>query len=387
MIFGSGYYLSTVSEYTQLLIYLPLLWVVFELFSLAITKKTIYLSKKNILAVLFLLFPILLQLLMGFTFGSSEIKYIVIIIFAFFISSTVDYAKYIKSFVYVIIILSLFAIIGFAIFSTSILNVIPTVQNYNGYTYYSGYFFSGIKYGDNIFYERLQGAFWEPGLLATYIALALFFIKKTYFKSKITYAFSVVLLVVTMLLSRSGAGIIMLVMILVIRLFDNKTVSAGLTATICVSLTLFFLFGESILKYLNQYLFVKLQGDGVVTVLNRLNSIIADITIFINNPFGVGFSGYSKSIVDFSLVSSAGTSTLTSFLARFGILGIFNICFWISALHGICKSKKFISYWGSMCLFLLILLKEPHATLLIMNCLIFYNSQFMTNRQGILICN
>lgn len=381
IIFGSGHYLSTVSEYTNLLILLPLVWMIFALAIACFKQTNLYLQKKNAITLVLLVFPVLIYSVVNLTFGFSEAKYIIILLFVACVCATVEYQTFIKQYVRIMVFISISAIIGYILSFTPLLDILPRIENYNGYEYYSAYLFSGMRYQTNAFYDRIQGMFWEPGILATYTIIALFFIKKVHFKNQTTYISSIILLVVTLLLTKSGAGIILLILLAVIKLFENRIVSNKSTVIICLLIIMLLVFGEVTMQYVDNYLFAKLLNDDSTSIVYRLNSIPIDLLVFWGNPFGVGLSEYSKIVSNYNGMVSSGTSTLTTFLAEFGVMGFFHLFFWISSIHKMSKSKNFIVYWGSMCLFIFILLKEPHGTLILMNCFIFYNSYFIQSNK------
>jgi len=384
IIFGSGYYLSTVSGYTNLLILLPILMIVSGLIDAYLLRKELRVYKNHLILLPIFLLPIFVQSLLNLEFGFSELKYIVIIIFCYYITRTIDYETFLKQFVNVMAFISISAILGyFVLCFTPLSNFFPTVLNYNNYTYYSGLLFSGISYQAGVVHDRLQGLFWEPGVFATYITLALFFIKKEHYKTTFFYVSTVVLFIITLILTQSGAGILMLILILVIKLFRERQISNRIVLTVtCLIIALIPLLSDLAIGFLNDNLLEKVLDVQNVSILHRLNSILIDIHVFIFNPIGVGVSNHSSIAGEYGSLVSAGTSTLTTFLAEFGVLGIFHMVFWIASILRISKHRSFIVAFATFILFMFILIKESHQTLIIMNCLIFYNSYlFKTNEE------
>ena len=384
IIFGSGYYLSTVSEYTFLLVLLPLLAIGYALIEACILRKELKLYRNHIILLPIFILPVIVHSILNLSFGFSEIKYIIVIIFCYIVTRTIEYNFFIKQFVRIMAVICILAIFGYLLLSlTPLTKIFPTVQNYNNYTYFCGIVFSGITYQKGIMYDRLQGLFWEPGVFATYISIALFFAKREHFKRTFFYVSTIVLFVLTLLLTQSGAGILMLALLLVIKIFREREVSNRIILTVvCLFIMVIPLLSDFAISFLNENLLDKIFDVHNVSILHRLNSIPIDIHVFLMNPIGVGVSNHSSVAGEYGGLISAGTSTLTTFLAEFGVFGIFHMCFWIASIYRISKHKSFIVGWVTFILFMFILLKESHQTLILMNCLIFYNSYlFKTNEE------
>ena len=121
---------------------------------------------------------------------------------------------------------------------------------------------------------------------------------------------------------------------------------------------------------------VKLNDTSNVSNFMRTNAVLVDLQIAWNHfPFGVGIAQYAPEVAKFnSTLQSSGTSTITTYLAEYGVLGIPVVLIWIKALFQIADSRKFVTRLATLLMFLTILTKEPHGNLLFMNCILLYST-------------
>lgn len=128
---------------------------------------------------LFLLTAYLIAIVLLFSGISSVVgKQVILYFCAMLIVSICSWHNFKKAFVKTMVVVACFALIGYALQFTQIIDLLPTVVNYNGTEYVNGIIFSIIKYAYSGLTERLHGLFWEPGLFATYLAIAIVFLKK-----------------------------------------------------------------------------------------------------------------------------------------------------------------------------------------------------------------
>lgn len=183
-------------------------------------------------------------------------------------------------------------------------------------------------------------------------------------------------------MTKSGAGIAMMPLILIIKLTDRKDEELSLRRNVllCGVLILIFIIGQIgsdvIDQWLNDYLLVKLNDTSNVSNFMRTNAVLVDLQIAWNHfPFGVGIAQYAPEVAKFnSTLQSSGTSTITTYLAEYGVLGIPVVLIWIKALFQIADSRKFVTRLATLLMFLTILTKEPHGNLLFMNCILLYST-------------
>lgn len=335
---------------------------------LLIGKKTFALTAYLIVIVLFF----------GEISSVAE-KQMILYFCAMLIVSVCDWCDFKKTFVKTMVVISCLSLIGYALQYTPLIDLLPTVVNYNGTEYVNGAFFSVIKYTYSGLTERLHGLFWEPGLFATYLAIAIVFLKRENTKK---YWLTLALFVVCLIMTKSGAGIAMMPLILIIKLTDrtDNELSVRKNVMLCIVLVLIFVIGQVgsdiIDQWLNDYLLVKLTDTSNVSNFMRTNAVLVDLQIAWNHfPFGVGIAQYAAEVAKFnSTLQSSGTSTITTYLAEYGIFGIPIVIVWIKALFQISDSRKFITRLATLLMFLTILTKEPHGNLLFMNCILIYST-------------
>ena len=311
--------------------------------------------------------------------SSVSIKQVVLCCCAMLIVSVYDWHNFKIIYIKVMAVISCFSLFGFAVQHSSLINLLPTIVNYNGIEYINGILFSIIKYKYSGPTERLHGLFWEPGLFATYLAIAIIFINRENTKR---YWLTLVLFVVCLIMTKSGAGIAMMPLILISKLTEKRNLEFSLIKKVifCVSVIMLFAIvqiGTDIIKqWINNYLFVKLNDTSNISNFMRTNSILVDLQIAWNHfPFGVGITQYATEVAKFSSTfPSSGTSTITMYLAEYGVFGIPIIAIWFVALFKISDSQNFIAKLAIFLIFLIILTKEPHGNLLFMNCILMYSS-------------
>ena len=294
---------------------------------------------------------------------------------AFLISRLFNFNKFVKYYQVCIFVLTLFAILVFLYtFITGLdYSFFPLFYSSKGRAFYN-YFFLSFQFGES----RMQGLFWEPGLLATFLLLALSF--EILFRKKIRKIFFIVYLL-GLLLTFSTFGYLCLTLVLI--LLVNKKISnfwiAGLLYILLFgSVTSFLVFSNDIIPLLSKYLpsvFGKLEQKGRIIIFggDRLNSIRFDFECWLKNPiFGNGMAKMNEYYAEAALTQNlhSQTSTLTYYLAEFGILGL---AFPVFFLLGLFFSKK-IELEDKIIfsiLYLLILFKEPHQGILFDYVLMF----------------
>ena len=217
--------------------------------------------------------------------------------------------------------------------------------------------------------ERLMGPFWEPGLYASMSIIALLLNGK---KVKIFTSFKQrlidIILSVCILLTMSTAGYILLLIVFCIRILQNvkkkSVLFIVLFTLLIISLILLTIFIDDIILYLSQLspkIFGKLTFESL-SKTTRLNGPIVDMSIFFQSPIcGVGMKTYLQEWPTFAHLYNveSRTSTITYFLANYGMLGILYV---FTLLRGVFKQKGIDITVKTLILivFISILSKEPH---------------------------
>lgn len=283
---------------------------------------------------------------------------------AFLIARLFSFDKFIKYYQVCIFVLTIFAIIVFVftLIAGTNYSIFPLFNSGKGSIFYN-YFFLTFQYRE----ARMQGPFWEPGLFASFLLLALSF--EILFRKKIRKIFFLTYLL-GLILTFSTFGYLCFAVVLIL-LINRKVENIWLTAffylLIFGAVISFTVFQKEIVPLLSKWMptvFSKLMVNGKIVIFggDRINSIVFDFQCWLKSPiFGNGMAKMSQYYATEAIEKNihAQTSTLTYFMAEFGILGL---TFPVFLILGIFFSKKieledkiFVTI-----LYLLIMFKEPH---------------------------
>ncbi|WP_140157784.1 hypothetical protein [Arenibacter amylolyticus] len=306
---------------------------------------------------------------------SLNIKFLLVISFSYMFCLFVSFNDFIKFYLKTLKVISIISLIGYSILNyTSLTIPLGTFKNINDVEYYNGIVFFAIKsfseYGNDGF-ERNIGAFWEPGLFATTLLIAIVF---ELWKNKINKV-NIIIFLIALYTTKSTFGYIMvlpIVAIIMSKKIKTKRNIIILNTFFIGILTFSVNYLNDILVHLsslNPILFSKLVTESA-SVNERIESPLINLEIFKNNIlFGAGIGNIENLFI--SLTESSQTSTSTYFLATFGILGISYTLFFI---YGILSFKKV--NLTSRLMFLIIILtqinKEPHMYFTLTFILMFY---------------
>ena len=297
------------------------------------------------------------------------------IICAILIADLLNFEKFVKYYQISIFILTLFAIFIFlyTLISGANFSIFNTF-NSGKETVFFNYYYLSFQYVE----KRMQGIFWEPGMLASFLLLALSF--ELIFRKKVRPLFVIVFLL-GLILTFSTFGYLCFAFVII--LFVNKKVRKFWVA----ALLYFIVFGSlmAIIAFPNQVIaplvkwlpdvFGKLAKNGTISffVDDRSRCISFDIQCWLQNPiFGNGMSKMTSIYEDAALSYGihAQTSTLTYYLAEFGILGLTFPAFFIAGLFSY-KKLEIENKVILLFLYLVILFKEPHQAILFDYVLLF----------------
>ena len=373
----SGYPLATVPGN---LYYIFLIFPIFVLLLVAKSKKTeIYFSSYNTYNIAYISFVVitLFSFIVNFNTSnlSTNIKFLFVITFAYLFTFNISFSYFIRYYLKSMRLIVIVSLIGhFLINIIKIPIYLPTFTNINDVEYYNGIIYFAIKsFGvyNNSGMNRNIGCFWEPGLFATFILIAIIFelvIKKNTSKTNLLIFF------LGLLSTYSTFAYLMLVPITFIVLFSRMK---GLKVFILFLLSLIFV----AVAYINYDLITKtlyaLRPDTFgklieesVSVTDRIESPLTNLKIFLDHPiFGAGI-GNTENI--FSILTyGAQTSTSTYFLAAFGIFGFLHLLFFS---YGILKYSPLNLYTRTIILivFLTQINKEPHIYFSLTFIIMFY---------------
>ena len=217
---------------------------------------------------------------------------------------------------------------------------------------------------------RAMGCFWEPGVFASVIIMAM--VLEIYFAESAISLQKIIVYCIGVLISRSTAGILLLLLMLVAFIWKRLKFSKSTFANFMfVVVTVLVILGyENFFSYLNELnpeIFGKLVDSGLGSTATRMNAPMANLKIFAYSPvYGFGFTDAATIFTEFLKDTGADkifaqTSTSTQILASIGFLGL---AYTIMAIMPFLKHKKngmgFVGGFVLSAIMLLIVNKEPH---------------------------
>ena len=263
---------------------------------------------------------------------------------AFFLSKIITLDEFVYYFTRLMRLVTFISLILFELLKSGFITL-PVINNEYGFGYYTAYIFSARA---NTEVLRNSAVFWEAGLFAAFIMLALIIEIILAQKSKTK------LLVYAMyfyaLISAGSTAAYLYIIFAVLIMISNKVDRFWNTALFLVAITgLFYFFFnyDQVINNLaesNPAVFGKLVQENT-SLTDRLNNPIADFLVCWNKPFGVGVGNVTRyaqfyAFQRFGVELSSRTSTLTYFFAAFGFLGgaVYNYA-WIKGISGMEKVK------------------------------------------------
>lgn len=375
IVLNSGYALSTITNIQHASYILLIFCCILLFFNFIASSNFVYryidfsLGMFLLLATFFIISIVLNY--SDFSFGTS-LKPFFFLIFAFMFTQIVQFNKFINYFLNTMKIICLIALSSYLLFIFMSLNInIPMVINSNDAVYYNGFVFFFLQETAGIS-ERVLGIFWEPGLFASFIIFSL--ILEIIFKEKKLSIATVILFIITLLLTKSTAGIMMIPLIVVLllsKVMKNKKII--LNFLLIFSTLLLFVFQSVLVDWViskNYAIFSKLLEGNHVSKAVRLESPIRNLSIYLDYPFfGAGFTKGQLIYNEFPKISQ--TSTSTFYLAALGSPGILFTIIWA---YTIFKNYNLDIYMkiSFFIIVFLILNKEPHYSILFTQILFFY---------------
>lgn len=255
------------------------------------------------------------------------------------------------------------------------------IENRNGVTYLNGYIFFLIEFEGELL-PRALGVFWEPGLFASFLAIAclveLSLVERQPSRLRLS------LYILALLLTQSTAGYLLLVFVGFVAFFRRRR---GVGIAFVLSLVggmLAYLYTDKVVSFLAAYqpaVFGKIDDGGFFSE-TRWNALLVDLDLFGQSPIvGMGIGGASEGFLSsMDLMVRAQTSTSGFFLAALGIPGIIYSIAWVWGPMRLKNISIYARVWFSVCM-LTIVNKEPHMTLLFSYCLLFYLLAYDSPRQ------
>ena len=380
VIANSGYYLAVVNDS-----YIPLTLLIVATVYLIIKekKKYLYFNKPYFFI---LLIGIFLSSIYNFNYDNflSGGRVVVTMICAFIIVQTLDMDLFLQCFCKIIRI-SIYISVAFYFFIFINGNPnFPLIIRSTSYLPIS--YYNLILLTQEVGGTRLSGWCWEPGVFSSIISFAMIY--ELYFKKDKIRISNLLVYIVAIFLTKSTAGIIILVGILVGFIWNKSGLNRYLITNIAfviIVVTVIFSY-EMIFEWLstlNPEIFYKLTGTSQTTN-TRIYGPLVNLRIFSKQPIlGFGFTGAASQYYDYITTNTgamivAQTSTSTQILSSIGISGIMYTIGFIEPLWR--KNFSFISFASKIVVasvFLLTINKEPHVYIVITWIIFFY----LTNQQ------
>lgn len=315
---------------------------------------------KLLLALLLISIMILISMISHSEFYSRAYwRLLAVVIIVSYLIEKYGFRNIVKVYLDIMFFVSIISLIGYLLLNfTSLLNNLPSVTNINGVEYGVGIIFNYIK----ALPERNCGIFWEPGIFASYLALAIAF--ESIINSNSISWFRVLVFVVSIITTTSSAGYVLLIFSLGIVLLRGSKLSGykkllAIIVVIAIAIVAFnidnIILNTSLAQ--NKYL-IKLTSDRM-NQSSRITSIYHNLSIFRKRVlFGAGINTVLN-----QMSSWADISTSTYMLSIFGVMGSLYTLF---IIYGIFSQKNINIFVKLFFFFILISIvnKEPHINIM-----------------------
>lgn len=326
-------------------------------------------------ATIFIVTALLGSLLHTSTSLAGALHVPALILCGFLIAQAVPFSVFINWFSVVMAVLALIAFGAWFLFIALELPLVGgEVTNFNGAVYSNGVVYFFLVGWDGAPIDRSMGPFWEPGLFASFLVLAI--ILEISYRRNTTRAWVIVSLILGIFIAQSTAGFLLVIPALALFLFKRRSaITRAIAFVISLLVVIAFSQLESIIRQLvalDSETFGKLETEALQSS-SRANIFDLNLRIFGESPLiGWGFAGADQEVVsDMAGVGvAAQTSTSTYFLAALGVIGLLYTLGWFAILldTNMSISERIII----LTCILIILNKEPHSAILVTFVLFFY---------------
>ncbi|MEZ8186032.1 hypothetical protein ACED29_09430 [Shewanella sp. 5S214] len=299
---------------------------------------------------------------------NSAVKMIIILCFSFVYCTNYTIEKSISSSLNIIFVLAIVSLVLY--FSVNLMGVsVPSLKiiNSNDVVYH----YSGVySYFDGFMQFRNNSIFWEPGIYASFLIIALYMELFFYNNERKTRIFIFVTALITTL---SSAGII-LFFLYIISIIIRFRVSAKSLFSILVGFIVFAGAIYMVIDVINSHGIDPMRSINKVinpsdTESERMTSPINLLHIFYLNPyFGLGLDGALNEYTKIAKISLTSTS-----LTYFACFGIMSFIFVFPALLFLYLTRTFIIQAAIVTLvYFLIINKELHLFFISQYLIMFY---------------
>ena len=287
-------------------------------------NRKLALSNKKWIIISIVCFLIFLSGLFGK--GGLELAYFIkisMLLTGVYLACLIPYKNFYENFEKLIIIVSFCSIFAYVLnlVTPNLIHSFPILTNISQLSFYN-LFITTIPAFD---YDRLFGPFREPGVYAIYLCLALYM--HVVINEKLS-VITLVILVATLILTKSTAGYLLLFIVLLLYLIKNKKVknTNRIFILLLISGAFYGVYSFTDILSAEGEVFGKFSVEGSESQISRFGSIYGNILITQDYPIlGVGLNGiielfpkYCQMAVGFP--SEFNTNTI---LMQFSIHGCF----------------------------------------------------------------
>ena len=326
-------------------------------------------------ALLILIVMVISTMVLHLEFGKQFYwRLLFILIISYYLSQFFTFKQITDVFIKIMVFVTLISFVGYALANyTNVLSVLPRFANINDKEYAIGIVFNYLT----DYPERNCGIFWEPGIFATYLILAIafeIFALKNNHAGKKKSVIHIIIFAIGLITANSTAGFALgavCILLFFVSSKANKRVNTPLSLLYTFILVLF-LIAIVNLDYIimntpladNEYI-VKLLSSNLEESA-RVTVLWINLELFFKHFFsGAGISEISR-----LNALHADISTATYILSLFGVLGVAYIgCI----IKGIFRQKD-LNVYSKLIFFVLIMAitsKEPHLEMIFTWILIF----------------
>ncbi len=305
-------------------------YILFATLILMLTGKVLHgirkkkVNPKSIGIFAFIILAFIIDAVMNILFENNflySIRFFSVLMFSLIFTAEMSFGEFKDIYIKCMTLISSVALVGFVIgFFSGYYYDLPIISNVNGVSYYDAVVFFAM---DDFSRGRNIGVFWEPGIFAIFIALAVLFL--IFDKKKLNkLQLAVLMLTLFSTFSTTGYFLIMIIVFAYVYTRKNKAAIKIVFLFITVFLVMFSIFNLNTvlnaLLRLSPRVFSKLIDNSSSTTA-RINSIMYNLEIFMKSPLW-GFGLVETNMMFSKMTNGSQTSTMTLYFAQFGLTGI-----------------------------------------------------------------
>lgn len=305
-----------------------------------------------------------------------------VVTLAYLVVTRVPFGQFVDAYIWVLRSLTVIALAVYVLVNIVQASLpLPVVHNFNGLPLQNGLLFFLFQYHPGV--SPALGPFWEPGLFASFIAIAA--VLEVSFVERPPSLGNLVIFLGGLLATHTSAGVALIAILALILVARRLRRLGPFAAVAGISLVALLVLGSGDMAHLARQStstevneLVDLRSASVVP---RVGSVTTNLEVYEESPvFGVGFNNLPRLYAARS-GNLSQTSTSASMLAALGVLGALYTVYWVAGILNL----RGVGPWERaliLALFLLIVNKEPHATVVVSYCFMFYFLQIATRHRS-----